>query len=246
MEQLVLQIHLGNFTNNGTLNNGPIPAVCPGPNCITAPDVPTLSADAMACPGSPVTIKVLAGNLNDGTAWVLYSNSCGGTYVDSINSLTDSFVVNTPLVEGDSLCYYVRGEGSLICMPNGCDTVCVFAFDTTRPVVFCLDTVLQLDARNMGWLMPGNLLDTIQSYDNCGIVNAVSLSKSHFDVNCLGENLIILTADDGNGNTNTCISKVTVLPSIPAMGEWAFFLFGLITITVFAVGVYNVEKVVSV
>lgn len=61
-----------------------------------------------------------------------------------------------------------------------------------------------------------------------------------------GSNFTDVNSDDpdtGTAGDSTCM-PVVQLPGgpIPTMGQWAFFLFGLTTFTVFMVGLYNVKK----
>jgi hypothetical protein len=63
---------------------------------------------------------------------------------------------------------------------------------------------------------PGNLAD------NCGNSVSISLSKSSFTCKDVGTNIIVVTADDGNGNISTCNATVTVVsnPTVFSAGTW--------------------------
>ncbi len=51
--------------------------------------------------------------------------------------------------------------------------------------------------------------------DNCGTVNLVSVVPSSFTCANIGPNPVILTVNDGHGNTATCSTTVTVVDNIP-------------------------------
>ena len=84
------------------------------------------------------------------------------------------------------------------------------------PTVTCKPHTVQLDANGLVNISPNDVFDN--GDDNCGTVNPVSVAPNSFPCNDLGENLVILTANDGNGNTNTCEATVTVedntMPSV--------------------------------
>lgn len=102
----------------------------------TDPDIPTLMASSSAvCAGDPTTITA-TGNLNDATAWALYTGSCGGTLVAS--NATGIFTVSPTT----ATTYFIRGEGGCV-TPGSCASVSIgivpaedpaFAFS---PAQFC-------------------------------------------------------------------------------------------------------------
>lgn len=102
----------------------------------TDPDIPTLMASSTSvCAGDPTTITA-TGNLNDATAWALYTGSCGGTLVTS--NATGVFTVSPTTATN----YFVRGEGGCV-TPGSCATISIgitpqedpgFAFS---PANFC-------------------------------------------------------------------------------------------------------------
>lgn len=88
----------------------------------------------------------------------------------------------------------------------------VTVVDRTKPVLTCKPATVYLNGLGQGFI---NQLDVYQSgSDNCGTVNLVSLSKSTFDCGNIGANTVVLTANDGHGNTNTCSASVTVIDNI--------------------------------
>ncbi len=64
--------------------------------------------------------------------------------------------------------------------------------------------------------VPGNLAD------NCGNTVTISLSDSTFTCRDIGDNLVTVTADDGNGGVSTCVATVTVVgpTSTFSAGTW--------------------------
>uniref|UniRef100_UPI0019539033 LamG domain-containing protein n=1 Tax=Psychroserpens algicola TaxID=1719034 RepID=UPI0019539033 len=80
--------------------------------------------------------------------------------------------------------------------------------DTTNPVAVCQDLTVQLDDTTGTATITGAQIDN-GSTDNCGTVN-FTLSQNLFDCTDIGTNVIVLTVDDGNGNTDICTATVTV------------------------------------
>ncbi|MFD2565234.1 T9SS type A sorting domain-containing protein [Aquimarina rubra] len=109
----------------------------------TDPDVPMVTfAPSTICDGNNATLTI-SGNLNDATAWHIYTGSCGGTEIGSTTS--NSFVVSPSV---PSTTYFVRGEGGLCVIPGSCGTVNVnvTANDIvtyTAPSDLCLDAGVQ-------------------------------------------------------------------------------------------------------
>jgi len=81
------------------------------------PTIPLLSSSSSTncAPGSPVTLTITSGTLNDATHWQWYEGSCGGTPV----GVGTSIVVN-PTV---TTTYYVHGEGCFT--PGACASITV-------------------------------------------------------------------------------------------------------------------------
>ncbi len=67
----------------------------------------------------------------------------------------------------------------------------------------CRDITIQLDAT-------GNATISTADVDNGSIGTNISIDKTSFTCADVGPNTVTLTADDGNGNQDTCISTVTV------------------------------------
>ena len=87
-------------------------------------------------------------------------------------------------------------------------TLTVTLKDVTPPTIVCKTYIANLDASGNVSITP---TDVYQSgSDNCGVVNLVSVVGSSFTCSNIGTNLVTLTANDGNGNTATCIATVIV------------------------------------
>lgn len=92
-------------------------------------------------------------------------------------------------------------------------TAIVTVLDRTKPTVVCKPATVYLNGLGMGYI---NQADVFQSGgDNCGILNLESVSNSTFNCSNLGANTVILTVNDGHGNTNSCSATVTVIDNIP-------------------------------
>ncbi len=109
-----------NPTNNPRYFTGSLFfASCTG---TTPAATPVITPDTLVCGvGSPLTLRVISGNLNDATSWKWYSGSCGGTLVGTGTSVTVNPSANTS--------YFVRGEGGCASAPGSCASLAV----TVRP-----------------------------------------------------------------------------------------------------------------
>jgi hypothetical protein len=77
--------------------------------------------------------------------------------------------------------------------------------------------------------------------DNCGTVNLVSLAPNQFDCGDIGPNTVVLTINDGHGNTGTCTATVTIeafftVDNIESQPEHCGTSNGSITISATALG----------
>jgi hypothetical protein len=89
---------------------------------------------------------------------------------------------------------------------NTC-TAIVTVQDNVAPMAKCKNITVQLDANNSASITATDVNNG--SSDNCGIAS-LSVSPSTFDCANVGENTVVLTVTDVNGNTSTCNAKVTV------------------------------------
>ena len=90
---------------------------------------------------------------------------------------------------------------------NTC-TATVTVQDNMQPSAVCKNHTVALNASGTASIAPADVFDS--GTDNCGTVNPQGVSPSSFTCANLGGNQVILTVNDGNGNTNTCEATVTV------------------------------------
>ncbi|GJM30710.1 MAG: hypothetical protein DHS20C17_33450 [Cyclobacteriaceae bacterium] len=95
---------------------------------------------------------------------------------------------------------------------NTCEAT-VFVEDNVAPTAICQDQTVQLDAN-------GNTTTSINEINNgsndaCGLAN-LTLNKTSFICTDVGNQTVILTAMDNNGNSNTCEATIVVQdPIVP-------------------------------
>lgn len=80
--------------------------------------------------------------------------------------------------------------------------------DTLAPAAVCQPVTVNLDSSGTGSITPSDVDNG--STDNCSL-SSVTLSQSSFSCSDAGANTVILTVTDGNGNTSTCSTTVTVV-----------------------------------
>ncbi|RMG79289.1 MAG: HYR domain-containing protein, partial [Bacteroidetes bacterium] len=83
--------------------------------------------------------------------------------------------------------------------------------DNFLPMASCQDITVSLDAAGSALISPQDVDNG--SSDNCSV--SLFLNISNFNCTDIGANTVILTADDGNGNTATCNAIVTVEDNLP-------------------------------
>ena len=86
--------------------------------------------------------------------------------------------------------------------------------DEIAPEALCQDVTVQLEDNGQLSITPA-LIDN-GSNDACNIAT-LALNKSQFDCADVGENTLILTATDENGNTSSCEAKVLLQDDTPPM-----------------------------
>jgi len=128
------------------------------------------------------------------------SDNCSATLQQTEGSANGDF-----FGFGESTVTYVATD------PSGSTAQCSFMVtvaDITPPTVVCYPNLtVQLNSGTAG-LAPGNLF--FFGNDNCGSVFLESLSQSTFGCADVGTVTVVLTANDGLGNTATCSSQVAV------------------------------------
>ena len=99
---------------------------------------------------------------------------------------------------------------------NGNTQSCTFTVtlkDITPPTVVCKPFTAALNAAGSASITTADVFQS--GADNCGTVNQVSVVPNTFNCSNLGPNTVVLTVNDGNGNTSTCNATVTVVDLIP-------------------------------
>ncbi|MFW6289351.1 MAG: choice-of-anchor tandem repeat GloVer-containing protein [Mariniphaga sp.] len=79
-----------------------------------------------------------------------------------------------------------------------------------EPVVNCTDTILYLDETGKATLLPDDVIG-----NPSGNESELSVDKSTFTGDDIGENIVVLTLTDSTGNTAACSAVVTVTDTIP-------------------------------
>ena len=93
---------------------------------------------------------------------------------------------------------------------NGNTNTCaanVIVEDVTPPEAICQDITVQLDASGIATITAADIDNG--SSDACGIAS-MSLDKTTFDCSSVGINIVTLTVEGTNGNTNSCAATVTI------------------------------------
>ncbi len=93
---------------------------------------------------------------------------------------------------------------------NGNQSSCnfnVIVTDNEAPIAVCENISVQLDADGNASITAADLNGG--STDNCGIAS-VSIDRTSFNCNDVGENDVVLTVTDIHGNTSICTAVVTV------------------------------------
>ena len=91
---------------------------------------------------------------------------------------------------------------------------CTFAVQVTDNEVTpqCQDITIQLDNSGNASIVPADIDNG--SSDNCGIAS-MSVVPQNFTCSNLGSNQVTLTVNDINGNSESCVSTVTVEDNLP-------------------------------
>ena len=153
--------------------------------------------------------------------------SCQGSIaVYSPTTLSDNCTANPTITQSPA-------SGTLISGHNMVSTVTLMATDgagntqtctmtvtlkdVMPPTIVCKPFTAILGATGNVSITPANVYQS--GSDNCGVVNLVSVVASSFNCSNVGNNLVTLTANDGNGNTATCIATVTVRDVTPPVAR---------------------------
>ncbi|KPM49784.1 choice-of-anchor D domain-containing protein [Jiulongibacter sediminis] len=176
-------------------------------NGIIVCDIAITSATPTAetCPGA-----------NDGTITVVATcTTCTSIEysIDDFATAANTSGTFTGLADG-TYTVKVRDSGDANCNDTQSNVVVAAGVDNTAPVAVCpaVQDTLYLDAVGTATLAANSLGDG-SSTDNCGTVTETNPLVSFTCAN-LGANTLVLTADDGNGNTDAVNCTVIVLDTI--------------------------------
>ena len=166
---------------------------------ITCPSNVTINVNA-SCQGTlaAYTPTVLSDNCNPTP--MLAQSPVAGTTFSGHNAVRTVTLTATDVAGNTQTC-----------------TLTVTLKDVTPPAIVCKTFIANLDASGNVTITPANVYQS--GSDNCGVVNLVSVVNSGFNCSNIGNNLVTLTANDGNGNTATCSATVTVRDVTPPVAK---------------------------
>jgi hypothetical protein len=187
---------------SGTLMTAPQPCSCQPASAFTAcPTAPTANTDAGAC-----------------TASVAYTATANGDPAPSYTYSFSGATTGTGSGTGSGSTFNLGTTNVTVTATNDCgSTSCQFALtvvDNQPPQIFCNSMSIPIGADGTASITPSSIYGF--GFDNCGTVNLVSASPNTFDCSHVGTSIqVTLTANDGNGNTGTCLASIAVLDETP-------------------------------
>ena len=197
---------LNNVGANGFEDQGVQQALC------VYPDVPTITATPVTiCPGGSTTLDWSDALLNDATNWHIYTTSCG---VGQLASQTGTSLIVSPT---ETTTYYIRGEDGAGCVDESmvlCGSLTIIVEDNEDPEITCTpDGTRDTDPGLCQYTLVGTEFDATFT-DNCTsgtITNSLNgLASIAGEILPKGITTVIWTVDDGNGQTATCTTVITV------------------------------------
>jgi hypothetical protein len=210
-----IRSEINNYTNWISHNSAPYdilpgdysPSITCSAPC-TAPNVPSVTyAPGIICDGNS-SLLTITGALNSATQWAVYTESCGGTLV---NTTSNSSIIVTPPI--GTTTYYVRGEGGCV-TPSTCGTVTI----TTTPVenasfsyasaAYCIDAI---DPTPSITGLSGGTFSSTAGLN-------INASKGAIDVSASTPNTYIVTYT----TTGICSSNSNVSVTINALDNASF------------------------
>ncbi|MDX8340882.1 T9SS type A sorting domain-containing protein [Draconibacterium sp. IB214405] len=181
---------------------------------MTAPQV--LSKDITVYLDSAGVATITVADIDAGT-----TDNCG---IDTMYLSRDSFdctlvgYVPEPVLVMEKSAGGFRPSGVSVTLTaidihgnSNSSTFYVTVLDTIAPVVHTKDMVISLGEDGVESITTADIV--VDSYDACGI-ESIELNKSSFKGEDVGDNTIVLTATDVNGNTSVSTATVTVRDTI--------------------------------
>ncbi len=183
-----------------------------------------------------LTVTDSHGNVSSATAFVTVEDKIAPTVItknitiqldaNGAASITPSDI-NNGSTDNCSIVSYSLDKTSFDCSNVGTNTVAltvadvnsnvstatavVTVQDNVAPVVITQNIIVQLDANGHATIAPADINNG--SSDNCSIAS-YSLNKTGFDCSNVGNNTVILTVTDVNGNVSTAAAEVTVQDNV--------------------------------
>ncbi len=100
------------------------------------------------------------------------------------------------------------------------ENVTVTVYDTVKPILLAQDVILELDENGNAKLVTSDIISSIS--DNCGVSDTL-ISKTNFDCSNVGDNSVIVTVTDVNGNQTIKTVNVRIedstTPSISCVAD---------------------------
>ena len=79
----------------------------------------------------------------------------------------------------------------------------------------CMPAVINIPANGIATVTPTDIF--AGGFDNCGIINLVSVTPNQFFCAQLGNHTVTLNVNDGHGNMSSCDAQVTIVDQTPPM-----------------------------
>ena len=119
-------------------------------------------------------------------------------------------------------------------MQTGSCTSTLTVLDNDAPITVCHDITIELDANGQASITPADVDGEVSgnsvypSVDLCDFSTSIDISS--FDCSDIGINQVTLTATDVSGNSDQCVSNVTVMENSSLPGGWQATDIGQVTI----------------
>jgi hypothetical protein len=217
-----------NDVNNGSFDNCSVASLSVEPNTFNCTNTGTNEVTLTVTDNSGNTSTVIAVvTVVDNTAPTaicqnfvveLDENGSGSITVDNINngSFDNCGIQSIELSNYEFNCSNVGANTVTMTVTDNSGNVntCnanVNVFDSVEPAPLVQNITVYLDNNGLAFITPIDIDNG--SFDNCGI-SSLSLDITEFDCSNLGENNVVLTVTDVNGNTSSLIAVVTVVDNI--------------------------------
>ncbi len=199
------QVHTntGSFINDGIIE---YPQGNPIPN-VTNNDI--IVTQYSGCPSASISPALqLGGAVSFTVSSIWYSNPSLTIPAGHYTQTTNTFTFTPPLGVG-TYTLYMSINGTPSC-PRTVPIQIEF-IDQIPPVPVCYNTTIYLDSLLCFYtIQPFEVL--AGATDNCGVVNIVSITPSTLTCADIGTTVTVtIVVNDGNGNTASCTSLVTVV-----------------------------------